>query len=279
MKFNQLTTVITTFKSENKIFKCLSSLRNSCKVIVVENSNNHILKKNIERKFKNTICYLSQKNLGYAKGNNLGLSKVKTRYALILNPDTLVKGDTIKNFFKIIKKIKNFAILAPLRENYNKKNFNKKKGFMEVNSVKGFAMFFNLKEFKKIGYFDKNFFIYLEEIDLCRRLKRNNKKIYLHSDLKIDHYGGRSHDSSVAYQMELSRNWHWMWSIFYFNKKHYGFLYALLIILPKLLSAIIKLLFFLIIFNKKKLLISYQRISGIVNSILNNKSWYRPKFK
>ena len=44
---------------------------------------------------------------------------------------------------------------------------------ISVDNVKGFAMFLNMEEFKDIGFFDKNFFIYFEEIDLCKRLKKN----------------------------------------------------------------------------------------------------------
>ena len=90
----------------------------------------------------------------------------------------------------------------------------------EVESVKGFAMFLNLDKFKDVGFFDDNFFIYFEEIDLCRRLKKLNKKIYLDSSIKIDHMGGSSHNQSIDFEMELSRNWHWMWSTFYYHKKN-----------------------------------------------------------
>ena len=39
-------------------------------------------------------------------------------------------------------------------------------------------MFLNLEQFKNIGFFDENFFIYFEEIDLCKRLIKNNKKYF-----------------------------------------------------------------------------------------------------
>ena len=68
-----------------------------------------------------------------------------------------------------------------------------------------------------------------------------------------------------------------MWSTFYFNKKHKGFLLAIVLILPKLISSIFKTLFYLIAFNKKKSDIYFCRMSGILNSILGKKSWYRPK--
>ena len=86
-------------------------------------------------------------------------------------------------------------------------------------------MFLNLDQFKDIGFFDENFFIYFEEIDLCKRLIQNNKKIFLDTNIKINHsrwYFTRS--VSINDEMEKSRNWHWMWSTFYFNKKHYGYL-------------------------------------------------------
>ena len=59
-----------------------------------------------------------------------------------------------------------------------------------VTSVKGYAMFLNLDQFKDIGFFDENIFFFLEEIDLCKRLTRKNKKIYLSETIKVYHEGG-----------------------------------------------------------------------------------------
>ena len=138
-------------------------------------------------------------------------------------------------------------------------------------------MFLNLSQFKEVGFFDENFFIYLEEIDLCRRLLKNNKKIYWCPNILINHQGGKSHDSSVNRQMELSRNWHWMWSTFYYNKKYKGFFISILIILPKLFSSTMKILIYSLILNKEKKEIYYHRLSGLFNAIMGKSSWYRPK--
>ncbi len=138
-------------------------------------------------------------------------------------------------------------------------------------------MFLNLAQFKDIGFFDENIFFFLEEIDLCRRLIKKNKEIYFSDLIKVYHEGGHSHDSSFDHEMELSRNWHWMWSTFYFNRKHHGLIISLLIILPKLLSSIFKFLLFLIVRNNKKKEIYYHRFSGLINSIMGKSSWYRPK--
>ncbi len=280
MSYHEITVVITTFRSDLKIKTCLNSLNRDLKVLIVENSKRLDFKKKIEEEYKNVTCLLAGENLGYAKGNNLGLSKIKTKYALILNPDAIVEESAIDNFFKTSKKERDFAIIAPYVQKEKKINNEKNENFLkikQVESVKGFAMFLNLEQFENIGFFDDNFFIYLEEIDLCKRLRKNNKKIFLDPKIRIYHPGGSSHDEEVNYEMELSRNWHWMWSTFYFNKKYNGYFLAFIKILPKLISGILKIIINFLLFNRRKANIYLHRVSGIINSILCRRSWYRPK--
>ena len=278
MKNKDITAVITSFKSKNKIINCIKSLGKEIDIIIVENSNDENFKNRLENDFPNLKCILSNLNLGYAKGNNLGLSKVKTKYALIINPDAEVHSDAIDNFIFTAKSNPEFAIIAPYVQEARQKNNNQiKEGIHEVKNVKGFAMFLNLEQFKEVGFFDENFFIYFEEIDLCKRLIKRKKKIYLDTNIKINHSGGTSHDEAINYEMEKSRNWHWMWSSFYFHRKHYGYIFAILKILPKLLSSLIKMIFFKFTSNKEKKDIYSCRFYGILNSILLKKSWYRPK--
>ena len=279
MTNTKLTVVINTFKSEDQINQCLNSISSNYKVIIIENSNNHYFKKNIEEKYPNVQCYLTGENLGYAKGNNYGLSKVKSQFALILNPDTKLEKETISNFLERAEKIKDFAIIGPAKqEEFSNIDLNENKDqIFQVSHLKGFAMFLNMNQFEDVGFFDKNFFIYLEEIDLCKRLKKNGKKIYLDKNIIIHHLGGKSHNKSVEFEMELSRNWHWMWSTFYFNNKHYGYLSSILKVSGKLIRSILKYIFYILILNKKKKEIYYQRFSGLLNSMRGKSSWYRPK--
>ena len=67
-----------------------------------------------------------------------------------------------------------------------------------------------------------------------------------------------------------------MWSSFYFHKKHKGFFIALVLIIPKLISASLKFMLYLLTFDKDKREIYFSRLSGLSNSILGKKSWYRP---
>ena len=301
MSIKDITVVITSFKSENKIRKCLNSIDKECNVINIENSNNLEHKKNIEKEFNNVKCILAGENLGYGKANNIGLKEAKTKYALILNPDTKLFPKTLENFLTVAQQKPDFAIIGPniiddeslkefavsVKKNEEKGNnlYESKRPFdyhitLDVRvtkSIKGFAMFLNLSEFKEVGFFDESFFIYLEEIDLCTRLFKKNKKIYWCANIPIYHEGGQSHDSSINDQMELSRNWHWMWSTFNYHKKHKGFFISFLIVLPKLGSAVFKVILYALLMNREKKEIYYHRYSGLINAIMGKSSWYRPK--
>ena len=122
MNNKDITAVITSFKSENKIVDCIKSLGSEIEIIIIENSNDKKLKNKLEEKYSNLKCILSEQNLGYAKGNNLGLSLVKTKYALIINPDATVQSNTIENFIQTAKLKQDFAIIAPFVQEKNQNN-------------------------------------------------------------------------------------------------------------------------------------------------------------
>ena len=109
-----ITFVIVCFRSGSVIEKCLQSISSNCKVIIVENSNDISIKNNLEKKFSNVQVLISGDNIGYGRGNNLGISKVKTKYAFILNPDAYLDKYTLQELFNI-KNILNedFSILSP----------------------------------------------------------------------------------------------------------------------------------------------------------------------
>ena len=289
-----LSVVIVTFNSDKVIYNCVQSIPDDIKIFIVDNSNDKKFKENIEKKYNNIECVLSSENLGMGSGNNLGLRHIKTDYAIILNPDVVLEKDTIQEIINESKHISNFAILAPLSidpkyPNYklsNKSNneFNNHMPF-KVKSVDGFAMVLNLKKinlienFKNFNYFDENFFMYLENDDLCKRLIENNENIFVIPKSKIKHLGARGVNPEHAHEVELSRNWHWIWSKFYFNKKHKGYLYAFFTGIPYFLSATLKFILYLILNNRKKKKIYLQRISGFLTAVMGKKSYYRPKIK
>ena len=174
-----ITFVIVSFKSDHIIEKCIKSINPNIKIIIVENSNNLHVKNYLENKFLNVEVIIAKENLGYGRGNNLGISKVNTQYAFILNPDAILEKNCLLELYKAKSILQDdFVILAPnLLNNYgffsNQKN-NLQKEIMEVDYVKGFAILINLKKCTYDKIFDENFFLFLEEIDLCKRIKNNS---------------------------------------------------------------------------------------------------------
>ena len=287
-----LSAVIVTFKSDHVIYDCIESISDQIAIIVVDNSSDKKFKENIEKKYNNVKCVLSSTNLGMGSGNNLGLKYVKTDYAMILNPDVVLNKETIEEIIIGSKVINSFAILAPLSDdisypNYklDKNNLSNKNDNMpfKVKIVDGFAMVLNLKKinlienFKNYNYFDENFFMYLENDDLCKRLIDHNENIYVVPKSKIKHLGAKAVDHEFEHEVELSRNWHWIWSKFYYNKKHFGFFVAFINGFPIFLKANFKFLFYLFLNKPKKKQIYLQRVLGFVSALLGKKSFYRPK--
>ena len=285
---NNFTIVIVTFKSEKVIETCLNSINQKYSVIIVENSKDASFKKNIESKFPNVKCYLTGSNMGMGSANNIGIKLAKTNYVLILNPDVKLTQNTIVNLTSEIELIDNFAIAAPIEiTDLKKKNY----GFFnnghpkmndcpfKVDYVDGFAMLFNKSRFKKNIFFDEKIFMYWENIDLCKRTIENNENVYLIPKSQIAHFGAKSVSNKFFDEVEFSRNWHWTWSKFYFNKKHHGYFFALKKAYTKLVTSIIKYLFFTLTFNSKKKKIYLMRFLGLYNSIIGKKSWYRPEIK
>ena len=271
---SEITFIITTFKSEKFIYGCLDSLPVDSKKIVVENGSNFKLKNSLETKYQNLECYIMRTNLGYGSANNFAINKSSTRYIFIINPDAYLKSDTLSYMFKALEN-KKFAIAAPYsKDDFNESYFKNQK-LIPQKSVKGFAMLIDKTQMEDVGYFDENFFIYLEEIDLCKRALKRKKNIFL-INTQIIHLSGISHGDRNDIEMEKSRNWHWMWSKFYYNKKHYGYLKGILATIPNFLNSFLKVMFYLIVFNKKKIIINLMRLRGLIYSYLLMKSSYRP---
>ena len=273
MDIKNITFVITTYKSENTIYNCLNSLPKEVNKIILENSNSNELKIDLEKKYENLECYLMSKNLGYGKANNIGIHKSKTDYVFILNPDAKLLKDTLDDLFKALNN-EDFSIAAPLDTKEKKKFFFSEKGIMEVDFVKGFAMLLNKKKMNN-EFFDEKIFLYLEEIDLCKRVKNINGRIIIVNTL-IEHLGGLSHGKRNDLEMEKARNWHWMWSKFYYNKKYNGYFFGLINTLPNFFTALFKCCYYSLIRNKYKKDIYKMRLLGLLESYMLNDSYYRP---
>ena len=275
MNYNQITVGIVTFKSENVIFNCLKSIKKIKNIIILDNSNDKILKKRINKKYPKIKILLSKKNLGYGVANNKIITKSKTPFVFILSPDVILKNNCEERLLKNIIKLKqDFSILAPISQHKDYSFL--KKDITETEGVQGFAMLINRSKIIQAGMFDKNIFLYAEELDLCKRLRLNKEKIYINKTAKVFHFGAKS--SNIGFEFDKCRNWHWGWSKVYFEKKYFNIFYVYLKFIVLLSAQMLKIIFYTVLLNKKEAINKIMRFSGMLNSLLGKGSWYRPKF-
>ena len=278
LNLKNITFIIVSYKSDGVIEACIKSLPKNSKIIIIENSKNF----KIKDKFKNNrkIKVILNNNIGMGAANNIGLKKSKTQFAYILNPDVRFNQSTFKNLINAVNQIDDFAIISPKNSNLKYPNYKISEGnhinknILNAEYLDGFSMLINKKKFKN-KYFDENFFLYLENNDLCKRIKSLGENIYIIKNSSVKHLGASSANSKFSQKIEYLRNWHWMWSKYFYNKKHYGFLVALFRVTPNLLSSIFKYLFFSLFINEEKKMIYKMRYLGIINSIFSRKSWMR----
>lgn len=198
---------------------------------------------------QNLHLYRNNINAGFGGGNMFGVQFSSAKYLAFINNDTLFKNDCLsiikekldKNATigiagaqafnehdKFMVSLDHFA--SPAREivgrNFleliNKKKYPKrKKQYTEplnVNFVPGSFMFLRSDDFFEIGGFDTNIFLYYEETDLCKRLKKISKDAYLIPTASFIHFHGASTEKSLGIKKELKI------SLLYVIRKHYGFL-------------------------------------------------------
>ena len=296
-----ITVIIVTFNTpKNIILDCLKSVNKDIKILIVENSESFNDREQILSQFKNVEILCTGKNLGYGAGNNFGMSAAKTDYVLILNPDIICEKNFFDNILEVINKTKDFSIIGcqylydkvfmPAGFFETKKNRKFVEDFKssrideltQVDWVTGCSMLINLKKFDDKKIFDENIFLYFEEFDLCKSLMNKNEKVYTSRKLKVHHLGFKSSFEDGSNQKESVnhlREWHWMWSTFYFYKKNFNYFYALKKVLGKFVKSFFKIIFFSLVFNRKEKNKYKFRFLGIFNAILCKPSNFRNKTK
>jgi N-acetylglucosaminyl-diphospho-decaprenol L-rhamnosyltransferase len=296
----KLTIVIVTYKTDGTILKnCLNSIDKNVEIKIIENSfkkENQIF--SVDKK-NNLSIHFTGKNLGYGAGNNYGFNLVTTDYVIVANPDIVFHKTFFDNIKKYLDSSLNFTIIGST--NNQDKSFlssgvfkeNEKKKYRidiesptekvfdtltKVDWVTGCMMLINLKKFSSRKIFDESFFLYFEEFDLCKNIELKNENVFRAKDLLIDHLGYKGSfgsDPKNQLESEKLRQWHWMWSTFYFYKKNYGYLFAIKKTSGKLLRSFFKVIFYTITFNEKMKSKYSSRVNGLINSIMKKSSSYR----
>ena len=294
---NELTVIILTYHTSKKIIlECIRAIDKNVNILIVENSSSFENEKDVMAMSSNIKIICTGENLGYGGGNNFGIKHSSTDYVLILNPDTICDKNFFSNIHNVIKEAEDFTIIGcqylfdkifmPAGFFDTKKNTefvkdfknNKVESLTNVEWVTGCSMLLNLKNFEKKEIFDTNFFLYFEEFDLCKSVQKKGKNVYTSNQLKVNHLGFQSSLSENEDENLIKINikdWHYMWSSFYFYKKNYSYLYALIKLSGKFLKSLFKLIFYSIKFQKNLKNKYLYRFLGLFNSIIGRSSFFR----
>jgi GT2 family glycosyltransferase len=219
--------VVVSYNGMKWIEECLSSILNSSietTIIVVDNCSKDGTVDYIKANFE-TVKLLEQKvNLGFGKGNNIGISyalKVKTDYVFLLNQDAFIEKDTIRHLINAAYKNPQFGILSPIQLNYSGKlledyffnfmakdetrtfysDFVLKNNFKEIYNiefVQAASWLIPVTAIMKIGGFDPIFFHYGEDNNYCQRMLYHNFQIGVVSNAYMRHDSNKHNKEQIS---------------------------------------------------------------------------------
>ena len=202
-------------------------------IIVVNNSAEKI------NEIPNIILIESSKNLGFGKGQNRGAKNAKGDFLWILNSDTEIIDRGFRKVVDEIKKDEKIGVIGVrilgeyskpqswsagieptiwhlIRNNFgfsaSRKIWNSLKK-REVDWVSGASLLVRRELFLKIGGFDEKFFMYFEDIDLCKRVRKAGYKVIYYPDFVIRHFGGKSFKDK-----EIQKKYYYQSQDYYFQK-------------------------------------------------------------
>ena len=296
--FVNLSIIIPTYYPGPIIHKCLDSLPHNSDIIIVDNGNDNELKKIIKER-NNKIRHFIIGDLGLPKSFNYAVEKALNENILITQPDVVFEKDAIENLIKASHKYKDAGLLAPIifeddkyssfnsldlclgkngeiiKNSRGKKRNTIPSGDFCVEAVSATAMLLKKSVINQIGRWDENIYTYLEDLDLCLKLRRNNFSIIKIKNSKIDHIGFGSHKHENISKAELSRNWHFMWSSLYFKHKYENKNKFLIYFMKNFIKYFFKVIICVLTLKKKKTILNFMRLRACVNYLLIRKANFR----
>jgi GT2 family glycosyltransferase len=235
----------------------------SYETVVIDNNSRDGSAEMVEAEFTWARVFRCDRNLGFAGANNRGFAKVTGRYVVLLNSDAFLQPGALERAVDRMDKnplvalaggrlvgrdgawqpsarmfpslLNELLVMSGLSTRYSKSRFFGRvdRTFADpsepapVDWVPGAFSIIRRDLLEKIGYFDERFFLYYEEVDLCRRLKAAGYQIWYWPDVEVVHLGGESSKtikhikiSSSGSQLEL---WRMRSRLLYYRKHHGAF--------------------------------------------------------
>jgi N-acetylglucosaminyl-diphospho-decaprenol L-rhamnosyltransferase len=222
--YKNITIIIVSYESEKLIIQNLETLK-KFPTIIIDNSKSNKLS-HLINDFKNIKLITPDLNLGYGKANNLGVNKSKTPYILIVNPDILLNEQLINTLYsEFLNYNDDIGVIGPSLYDSNMKrrtngsisHVKKIKGRKLSNSLNnipennmccdflvGCCLFMRRDFFLELGGFDKDFFMYFEDNDLCDRIIKKGKTVVEVPSAKVIHLENSSSKKNYFQSYKLS---------------------------------------------------------------------------
>ena len=284
-KNKDLTIIIVIYNSTDKIIDLLHQLNNFEIIIVNNGKNEHVISK--IKAHKNVKSIISkEKNIGFGRGVNFAFENINSKYFLVLNPDMSIHENDILKLLDIIINDKSCGIVSPLISSDSdsfgafpekgkgvERNLNQIKcskmlventpsGNCCVDVTKGCVLLINSEFFKKVGMFNEKFFLFWEEIDLCKKFRKAKLSVILVPEIKVIHEEGTSSKNNLSnfiirtFNKEIS-------PLIYFKSKKLN-----LNLLVKMLKYFFRTFSYLIILNLKNSLKNFLKLLATLSYIV-----------
>jgi len=231
---DKLSIVILNYNSGNFLTECLRSLEKGVNldIWIVDNGSTDESISLARKNFPGIHYILGKENLGFSKGNNLALRKIRNEYILMLNPDTEVFPDTLNYMTAFMQNNQDVgAATCKVELSNGKLDPASHRGFPtplasflyyflkndslyhlssrdmrkdhEVDAISGSFFLTRKSVLDKVGLFDEDYFMYAEDLDLCFRIKKAGYKIMYIPEVKIIHHKGvasglKSHSQKIT---------------------------------------------------------------------------------
>jgi GT2 family glycosyltransferase len=281
----QLSIIVVNWNSKNYLRKCLQSVYANTRgitfeIVVVDGASFDGCGEMLAREFPQVKFVQSEKNVGFAKANNLGFGQSQGDCVLFLNPDTEVVDDAIKTLHDFLKNNSDAGIVgakllntdgslqmsciqtfptilnqffdAEISRNAFPRHsfwgiaplFYGDKTAAEIEVISGACLMLTRETFQKIGKFSDDYFLYAEDLDLCYKANLAGLKNYFVPTATIIHHGGGSSRlTQSVFSTVMMRE-----SVYRFLKKFRGGFYGAAFRASVALGALGRLVLLLILF-------------------------------
>ena len=283
LKLNLLSIIIINWNTRKLLEHCLESILVSpptfpFEVWVVDNASTDETPQMVRERFSKVKLVENSENVGFARANNQAMRQCTGKYILLLNPDTLVESCSIENLIDFLEKnpvagaagarllypdgslqisshpwptlsgelwrMFHMDRLSPITE-YPREIWESDSA-QEVDVLSGACLMVRKVVLDQVGFFDEDYFIYSEEVDLCRRIQCAGWQLYWIPQAKVVHFGGQS-TQQVPNEMFL----HLYRSNVQYFRKHFGSVTAQIYIMILMLASISRLVLApLVLFEK-----------------------------